>query len=368
MVRLFYTTVFALSAGLALGCAKGRTPPPVSDMVQVPSKDGEVVFTFGDVEMCRDGEIKDWCSADRPPEVLPPMTVKLPAFAIDAHEVTNLQYQHCEALGQCSTPKGSNAGNVQAYYDAESSKFAEHPVVRVTWEQAKAYCEFAGKRLPTEFEWEAALRSGNLDKPGYPWGELLSDCSGNVAIKTCAGAKAAEPRAVTSMAQDIIVINGQQLHGMAGNVAEWTSTEYKSRVTCKDEFATLGDGCKGAYEVCGDTDDDKIFEKCAADYRAGCDACPLARPDDRDSSCWGQCLEPTPAVGDEGTTRALWVCARYPDAVAPPNTVGVTFTYRGSHYKDERDLCEVRPHVRENRHQDGNDPKDWLGFRCARTL
>lgn len=88
--------------------------------------------------------------------------VSLGAFWIDRTEVSNAAYRTCVAAGGCSRP--SPIWNLDYFTsDPESA-----PVVRVTWEQARAYCAWRGGRLPTEAEWELAARG--TDGRMYPWG------------------------------------------------------------------------------------------------------------------------------------------------------------------------------------------------------
>ena len=95
----------------------------------------------------------------------PQHTVYVSEFWIDKTEVTNAQYRKCVEAGTCRAPTTCDAGE-PTYSD--SSK-ADHPVVCVSWQDAKTYCEWAGKRLPTEAEWEKAARG--TDGRKYPWGK-----------------------------------------------------------------------------------------------------------------------------------------------------------------------------------------------------
>jgi formylglycine-generating enzyme required for sulfatase activity len=81
----------------------------------------------------------------------PQHTVYLDAFWIYKTEVTNAQYRKCAEGGACTLP-----GKTRLYYD--DSAYADSPVIYVDWYKAKAYCEWAEGRLPTEAEWEKAAR------------------------------------------------------------------------------------------------------------------------------------------------------------------------------------------------------------------
>jgi formylglycine-generating enzyme required for sulfatase activity len=94
-----------------------------------------------------------------------------------------------------------------------------HPAVNVTWDEAQAYCAWAGGRLPTEAEWEHAARGG-LEDQLFPWG---NDFKGQaVAQHNLPGRKYFFTAPVGSFPA-----NSYGLHDMAGNVWEWTSSEYR---------------------------------------------------------------------------------------------------------------------------------------------
>ena len=131
------------------------TPTPMPDAVV--RTDGDMVFVpAGEFTM---GSPDGQGDNDEHPQ----HTVYLNAFYIDKTEVTAAQYQRCVEAGACSAP---DTGGYCTYGAAGKS---DHPVNCVDWNQAVAFCRWAGKRLPTEAEWEKAARG--TDGRVYPWGD-----------------------------------------------------------------------------------------------------------------------------------------------------------------------------------------------------
>jgi formylglycine-generating enzyme required for sulfatase activity len=95
----------------------------------------------------------------------PTHNVYLDSFWIDMTEVSNEMYARCVEAGMCKSPALFYLSD--SHY--ENKSYSSHPVVYVTWQQASNYCQWVGRRLPTEAEWEKAARG--TDSRPYPWGK-----------------------------------------------------------------------------------------------------------------------------------------------------------------------------------------------------
>ncbi|WP_447975219.1 formylglycine-generating enzyme family protein [Nitrospira sp. Kam-Ns4a] len=103
------------------------------------------------------------------PDEQPQRTIELDAFYLDQHEVTNRRYQaFLKATGH-RVPEHCCDPGYNLWQGTEiAPALLDHPVVNVDWFDAEAFCRWAGKRLPTEAEWEKAARGA--DGRLYPWG------------------------------------------------------------------------------------------------------------------------------------------------------------------------------------------------------
>jgi len=140
--------------------------------------------------------------------------VEMKGFWIDKTEVTNAMFLQCVQSGTCTPPQNSASESRSSYFN--NSEFADYPVVNVTWDSAKQYCEWAGRRLPTEAEWEYAARGTSAAT--YPWGEAVPDdtrANFNYTNSDTAAVGSYPAGASPFGALD-----------MAGNVFEWTSDYY----------------------------------------------------------------------------------------------------------------------------------------------
>ena len=181
-------------------CSQPLDPP-----AELVGKDGAkmVLIPAGDFQMGSN-------DSDAQPDEQPVHTVSVDAFYMDIHEVTVAQYK------QFVQATGHHAPNWEAV--AERSPRDEHPIIYVSWYDAMAYAQWAGKRLPTEAEWEKAARGGLVGKK-YPWGNALpngTQC--NFAGEHNDGYQHTAP--VRSY-----LPNNYGLYDMVGNVWEWCLDE-----------------------------------------------------------------------------------------------------------------------------------------------
>jgi formylglycine-generating enzyme required for sulfatase activity len=146
----------------------------------------------------------------------PAHQVDLPAYEIDKFEVTNADFAaFVEATGYESD--GEKLGKLY-WLDSFKEGKENHPVVRVTWNDAVAYCEWAGKRLPTEAEWEKAARG--TDGLRFPWGNDWDPSKANV--------KKTGLRSTAVVGSFGVGASPFGVEDMAGNVWEWTADWYQA--------------------------------------------------------------------------------------------------------------------------------------------
>jgi formylglycine-generating enzyme required for sulfatase activity len=382
-----FMTRWGVCLGLLIGCADGKEPPAVTAMV--PIGQGLIEFDFGAGgvdEQCRAGEIKSFCSEDpKPPVIYPAWPIGISAFEIDEHEVTNVQYQHCVAHSVCTEPQFVNAlggGAYDKYYDDDDGRFAGYPVVNITLEQAKTYCSWVGKRLPTAFEWEAAARqfasSNNGAASRFMFGDSPSECTGKqIAMAGCNANLSAPQLAKDSVnSQDAFSDGaGNVLYGMVGNVSEWTTTQYAESMHCSGDITEFqrssGLECQNAYEECA-SEDISEFQICSQphsvcqDCREEGDVGASINPE-----CFGMCVSQL-----NGTK---WICKQHLERSSEPSgpAIGSGRIIRGGNYQTGSaapqtpvafDLCDARIGAHVGLQNDASQPRPTLGFRCARDL
>jgi len=196
---------------LIVGCGIPKeitTPIDGRTMVLIPAGEFWMGSTSGDIDE------------------KPVHSVYVDAFYMDTHEVTNAEY------AAFLNAKGKHRDNGQIWLDIGDSDekieyvsgkyraragYENHPVIEVSWYGAMAYAEWAGKRLPTEAEWEYAARGG-LSGRKYPWGDTIDSSRANYSAGKIGGTTAVGK----------YTANGYGLHDMAGNVWEWCLDECDS--------------------------------------------------------------------------------------------------------------------------------------------
>lgn len=146
----------------------------------------------------------------------PVHTVYLDSYYIDKYEVINAHYKTCVDAGACNKlPITRSYNRDSGYYGI--SEFDNYPVISVTWDVAKTYCEWRGAQLPTEAQWEKA--AGGVDGRTYPWGEEIDETFSNYntgdTVEVGSFESGASPYGAYDMAGNV-----------AGWVADWHSETY----------------------------------------------------------------------------------------------------------------------------------------------
>jgi formylglycine-generating enzyme required for sulfatase activity len=210
----FAVDVQSLSPGSVPVSISAEDHGPYSENIIIEIESGKYEYTLsavlmrgGPMVLIPAGEFQ-MGSDDGSNNERPIHTVYLDAFYMDVHEVTNAQYKAFMDTTKHPAPRYLNDSNFNA---------PNQPVVGVSWYDAATYCQWAGKRLPTEAEWEKAARGG-LVGARYPWGDEEPE-----QARVSYNPNAANPALVGSYPP-----NGYGLYDMAGNVWEWCLDEYQA--------------------------------------------------------------------------------------------------------------------------------------------
>lgn len=250
---LSFVTLFALASFLLSACV-GVTPVPTPGIgsTRISEKDGMVMVFVPQGEFIMGGREEYW---ERPIH-----KVVLDSYWIDQTEVTNAMYaKFVQETGYKTDAENKGCSYFVENYDtwvcindvdwshprgpnSDNSGREDFPVVHISWNDAEAYCKWAGSRLPTEAEWEKAARG--TDARTYPWGEKI-DCSrGN--FYGCTG--------------DLVKVGSYEsgksyygLYDMAGNVEEWVNDWYSETYYQKSPSTNpLGPNTDTFYRVIRD--------------------------------------------------------------------------------------------------------------------
>ncbi|MFV8753683.1 formylglycine-generating enzyme family protein [Nannocystaceae bacterium ST9] len=214
------------SFACVVACSCGAEPPDSTECdeqteICVEIVDGMAHVPAGPFWMgCRPGLDSSPVEVDCEGDLLlatPFRQVDLSGYWIDVVEVSHGEFAKCLAAGACAPPLD----------DDWVERPRDWPVMLVNWTHAQAYCEWKGKRLPTEAEWEKAARG--IDGRRYPWGDRHPDCDlavfniSDAEFATGACPEIPGPQPVGSRPA------GASPYGvldMAGNASEWVADWY----------------------------------------------------------------------------------------------------------------------------------------------
>lgn len=175
------------------------------EMVQIP----EGPFTMG--------------SNEGDPDEAPEHQVYLKGFYLDQKEVTQEEYMRFAKMTKRAMPR------IEVFDDDQSKILKpELAAMSVSWDEAAAYCKWAGKRLPSEAEWEKAGRGESKKK--YPWGNEFVTNAANVAGSEDGYKYLAPPGSFDAGRSPY------GLYDMTGNVAEWVEDSYSEHYYQKSPF------------------------------------------------------------------------------------------------------------------------------------
>jgi formylglycine-generating enzyme required for sulfatase activity len=241
MLVLGTAAFLIFSSGSDSGQNGGELPVAAGDDPGLPSSAGMVRINAGSYTVGLDSADRDHSAARQ---------IDLSEFWIDLHEVTNAEFARFVAETDTGAPADWPDGTMPAGLET-------HPVKDITWDQANAYCEWAGKRLPTEAEWEVTARGP--ENRLYPWGD--------------------DQRAVELPRSGTYPVGSEPANqspfgvfDMAGNVWEWVGEPYAP--VDQETYRVLRGGTNGflkdmAYRLQGDPNIPTMFAsagiRCAAD-------------------------------------------------------------------------------------------------------
>jgi formylglycine-generating enzyme required for sulfatase activity len=202
---LFRSNPISLPANITTPTAANASPvaTPLVVSTKISPMDGMVMVKIpaGEFNMGKEDNVEN---ADGPRH-----TVYLDDYWIDQTDVTNAMFAKCVQAGQCTY--GIQHAATEIHFG--NPEYADHPVVYVTWPQAVTYCQWAGRRLPSEAEWEKAAR-GTDERP-FPWGKkpvdpTLANYDNNIGDTTPVG-------------KYPLGASPYGLLDMAGNVRQWVA-------------------------------------------------------------------------------------------------------------------------------------------------
>lgn len=219
---------FCLAAGeSAAACRSAGNPDAAVNAADAAPSGVMIAFAAGPFDMgCTPGT-DPGCDVDEGPV----HTVNLSAFEIDSTEVRQSEYLECVDDGTCTEP--ADAPDPPGLEWDPMNK-PNHPVYHVTWFMADTYCRYAGKRLPTEAEWERAARG--TQRREYPWGPEAPECF-RAQHLDCTADDGPVPVGSSNAGA-----TPEGVFDMAGNVFEWVGDFYSPDYYSQTEGATNPQG------------------------------------------------------------------------------------------------------------------------------
>ena len=185
------------------------------DMVLVPKGS----FMMG----CDGAKFSDCWSDDYSANAEPYHLVDVPTFGIDKFEVSISQYKACVDAATCTVPVGTKIPWEPNLCNWDVLGRELHPVNCIDWSQAKAYCEWTGKRLCSEAEWEKAARG--TDERRFPWGNENPTCQLAAISENGSGCGTGSTMQVGSFPLGVSPYGAMD---MSGNVSEWVQDWYRT--------------------------------------------------------------------------------------------------------------------------------------------
>jgi formylglycine-generating enzyme len=236
IVALCLVPVLVLSIGATASAGPSMTIKPASELV---GNDGAPMilvpagsFPMGVPKGDRDGGRDEY----------PRHEVMLDNYYIDTYEVTHGRYaEFVKATGH-RTPENPKYPKRTLWSDHLSDSLSERPVINVDWQDAEAYCRWAGKRLPTEAEWEKAARG--TDDRRFPWGNVEPTHKHLNFNQQWQGEKTLMPVGSYEAGKSPF-----GAYDMAGNVWEWVADWYDPLYYEKSPMVNPKGPDSGTYKV-----------------------------------------------------------------------------------------------------------------------
>ncbi|MBN2354850.1 formylglycine-generating enzyme family protein [candidate division KSB1 bacterium] len=234
MNRKIWIFLLTLGMGVVFSCRTEKAQQTGIEWVKIPSGSFEMGDTFGDGDHDEQPVYKE----------------RVSGLKMSKTEVTVAQFRRfVEATGYETDAEKEGAGwawNGSRFEWMEDVSWRnpgfpqgdDHPVVNVSWRDARAFCEWAGCRLPEESEWEYAARDGGK-KIKYAWGNdspqgskggNVGDESGREVLHLLAYFEGYDDGYVFTAPVASFAANQLGLHDMTGNVWEWCMTQYEEYI------------------------------------------------------------------------------------------------------------------------------------------